>query len=454
MSRPRTRRLFVISDLHLGGKPPCMMSRPDRLATFIRSIAEPGADETVELVIAGDFVDYLAVALPGGAASPWTPRPAEAVAKLDVVMKDRSFGDVFDALGAYVARRHPLTILLGNHDVELALPQVQEALLRRLGATPHDVLFVDDGRAYRVGGVLIEHGNRYDDANQNDLTHLRAIASALSRGEEPMDELEVSAGSLLVHRLVNPLKKHYPFVDLLKPEGELLVLLLLVLEPAVVRSALPQMARVVHAQRLARRNVDGRPPGTTTNVGARDEEEDVELAAAFGDEYRTLRSPPTQVGMADLIPIVLDLPVADSMKVLLDQGKTIPKARLQRIRTAMRRMLAIDRTFERDWNDPKDALLGAAKRMLTGDVEVVVMGHTHLAREIHVGAGRMYINTGTWADLVSVPADALAEGKDAELTDFLKRLCKDEARTQILTFADITLGEDGRVREARLRDHE
>ncbi|WP_437715389.1 metallophosphoesterase [Sorangium sp. So ce448] len=453
MRRPRTRRLFVISDLHLGGEPPCMMSHPHRLAAFIRSIAEPGADEAVELVIAGDFVDYLALAVPGGAASPWTPRPAEAVAKLDVVMKDRSFGDVFDALAAHVAQRHRLTILLGNHDVELALPQVQEALLRRLGATPHDVLFVLDGRAYRVGGALIEHGNRYDDANQNDLAHLRAIASALSRGEEPKDELEISAGSLLVHRVVNPLKKNYPFIDLLKPEGELLVLLLSVLEPTVIRSVLPQIGRVLAAQRRARRNVDGRPPGTTTNVGAHDDDEDVELAAVFGDAYPLLRNPPTQVGMADWVPLALDWPVTDSIMELVGQGRRIPNVRLQRIRTIMRRMLANDSTFKRDWDDPKDALLGAAKRMLTGDVEIVVMGHTHLAREIHVGAGRTYINTGTWADLVRVPDDALAEGKDTELADFLKKLCKDEARTQVFTFADITLGEDGRVREARLRDY-
>ena len=43
--------------------------------------------------------------------------------------------------------------------------------------------------------------------------------------ETPATELQVSAGSLIVDRVVNPLKPTYPFIDLLQPAGELLAFL-------------------------------------------------------------------------------------------------------------------------------------------------------------------------------------------------------------------------------------
>ena len=62
MSGTKVRRVFVISDLHLGGQPPTMMSTPDRLAAFIESLpSRLQSDEQLELVINGDFVDFLAI---------------------------------------------------------------------------------------------------------------------------------------------------------------------------------------------------------------------------------------------------------------------------------------------------------------------------------------------------------------------------------------------------------
>ena len=57
--------------------------------------------------------------------------------------------------------------------------------------------------------------------------------SALSRGEVPGDKLKVSAGSEIVHHVINPLKETYRFVDLLQPQGVGIALLLLAFEPAL-----------------------------------------------------------------------------------------------------------------------------------------------------------------------------------------------------------------------------
>ena len=56
-------------------------------------------------------------------------------------------------------RGHRLTILLGNHDVELAMPWCGvnlESILRVEGR--HDYHFIGNGEAYIVGDALIEHG--------------------------------------------------------------------------------------------------------------------------------------------------------------------------------------------------------------------------------------------------------------------------------------------------------
>ena len=223
-------RLVVVSDLHLGGSHLPMMSRPPELDAFIHGLRGGlKTDERLELVIAGDFVDFLACT----PFAPWTPEPLDAVRKLRGVMKG-FHAPVFDALAAHVQAGHQLTVLVGNHDLELGLPQVQDALSERLGGKPGALQFVDDGRAYRLGRVLVEHGHRYDEANQADQDGLRAIRSTLSRREHPAKDLHVSAGSQLVCEVVNPLKqKGYTFIDLLQPQGELLLYLLVAMEPAL-----------------------------------------------------------------------------------------------------------------------------------------------------------------------------------------------------------------------------
>ena len=53
-------RVVVISDLHLGGSEPRMMQQPQALAAFIRALpGRLGGDEVLDLVIAGDFIDFL-----------------------------------------------------------------------------------------------------------------------------------------------------------------------------------------------------------------------------------------------------------------------------------------------------------------------------------------------------------------------------------------------------------
>src|SRR5689334_9048750 len=96
------RSIYVISDLHIGGTYPDpaaphierrrgfrMMTRVAELAAFIRQLARLPADPAVELVINGDFIDFLAEERGSGidvepnTAPEWTPfraAPGEALA--------------------------------------------------------------------------------------------------------------------------------------------------------------------------------------------------------------------------------------------------------------------------------------------------------------------------------------------------------------------------------------
>ena len=229
MSRnQRASSVFVVSDLHLGGQAPAMMGRPGLLASFIDGLpkrAEESPGSALELVIAGDFVDFLATA----PSASFTPDPIAACAKLDSVMtKESPFAPVFDALGKHVAAGHRLTVLLGNHDVELALPQVQEALLRRIDAEQHEVLFLADGRAHRIGAALIEHGNRYDGANVDDWDQAAGhrLGAVAGRGAGGITTLKVSAGARSCTGSSIGWKNDYPFIDLLQPQGVGVALLL------------------------------------------------------------------------------------------------------------------------------------------------------------------------------------------------------------------------------------
>jgi UDP-2,3-diacylglucosamine pyrophosphatase LpxH len=425
-----------------------MMSRPRELAGFIEGLsARVADDETLELVVAGDCVDFLAI--PPFAA--WTVEREAASGKLARTMNAQPFAQVFDALARHVAGGHRLTILIGNHDVELALPHVQEEFLTRLQATNHDVLFFDDNRAYRVGRLLIEHGNRYDGANENDWTGLRAIGSALSRNETPCDELEPSAGSRLVEKIISPLKSMgYPFIDLLQPQGELVALLLVAFEPSILLD-LPKIGRILRAKKLQAKNAKGLQPGETRHVSFRPHtREDQQLLAAFGSAYTTLRTADEHVGLGDLIMTGWQAR-NESLSTLLELGESIPPARLEQIRVVMNKLLLGDTSLAIDGDTEQYG--EAAKRLIAqskGEIEVVVMGHTHLARQLGSAERGTYINTGTWADVIRVPNGALADGGGPELERFLMGLRAGEYRTCPATCASLRVEANGTVSEARL----
>lgn len=439
----KSRCVIVVSDLHLGGEAPHMMSHPRELARFIADLpSRVNSDETLELVLNGDFVDFLT-------AKPWeswTAEPAVAASKLLSASRP-PFDVVFEALKRYIESGHHLTIVVGNHDIEFIYPQVQATLLQQLGtAWPDRVRFVDDGSAWRVGGAIIEHGNRYDPANRNDWERLRLVRSRASRGEACEEVVRVSPGSKMVTHIVNHLRPEYPFIDLVQPQGELLALLLLVLEPSLAFD-FPMIARAFH---LARLMESGHPPSSYQANDGEFVPVDQELDALFGEHYRQLHSGASEpTGLAEFAGI-LDQARRGSLKRQLLAGEPIPERRLEKLRALLCRLLPRQDVFSPDGDMGACGEAAAQMRAATG-AEVVVMGHTHMARRSGPQLQSNYINTGAWADVVRVPPEVTGPTKDyAKLTGFLVSLLNDEARSWMPTFAEIRLRPDGCVVKAQL----
>jgi UDP-2,3-diacylglucosamine pyrophosphatase LpxH len=448
----KARRVFVISDLHLGGEAQTMCSKPDVLSAFIRQLpSELHKDEKLEIVIAGDFVDFLS-AKPYKA---WTENPGEAVQKLRCIMFDSRFSEVFASLANFVSEGHYLTVLVGNHDIELVIPQVQDAFLQHIQADLHHVYFIDDGRAYRVGKALIEHGNRYDGANVNDWDGLREIGSALSRNEKPRVELHISAGSQIVEKVVSKIHDEYPFIDLIQPSGELTALLILAFEPALSWH-IDKLAVLLKGWRRRTDNLNGHQPCYSRNIAYRNlEQEDLELENAFGELYKGLRNPSTHISFYDAArdwSKVLLTPQKNSLSSIIERNEAIPIDRLEQIRVAMSRILLDDQSQQ--LNGPPAQYGSAAEELVNsgkGNIQTVVMGHTHQARQFGESQRARYINTGTWADIVRVPNQVLKKGNYKELENFLRKLKAGQGRSILPTFADLRINIDGEVESACLR---
>jgi hypothetical protein len=88
--------------------------------------------------------------------------------------------------------------------------------------------------------------------------------------------------------------------------------------------------------------------------------------------------------------------------------------------------------------------LEPARALAKRDFGVVVMGHTHLVKRVAVEGG-VYLNTGTWADLMCIPEAVYAgselDGRSAleAFLDNIKENRIDQYRRPVPTFAQIDI---------------
>jgi UDP-2,3-diacylglucosamine pyrophosphatase LpxH len=420
--------LYCVSDLHLGGEPGFQIFRQGaELAAMIDAVRARPANRRVGLVLNGDIVDFLAE----------TPAryldPAGAVAKLDRVISDPAFTPVFDALRDFVRTANRfLTLALGNHDVELALP----TSLARLEAFLCDdsvdargrLTFAMDGSGFRcrVGDrtVLCLHGNEFDSWNVVDREQLLDTSRALLRGQPP-PEWSPNAGTKLVIDVMNDLKARYRWVDLLKPEIQAVLPVLLAIEPSC-------LAKLRHgASILARKVRDSwKMAGFLGLEGEEPEapdDPDAALLSLLGDgeigEHLGLgRASDGWEMMCEVDALFLaSLEDPASRRIGLDLveggdemlglwGDLLDRLRAagpEALRLALKRLgVSADEAV-----DEPDDLFETVERRIAGHVDFVVTGHTHSPKWIGRAGGGTYFNCGSWIDLIRIPEDVLEDSK-------------------------------------------
>lgn len=484
----KKRHVFVTSDWHLGGtgdtREPsqpatpgtCICRSVEQLTEFIDWIRckSTDFDGVTELVVNGDMVDFLAPD-EGYVPQRWLGDQVAACDRFKQIVT-QSVGSSgrgpFDAMRELLQEGCDLTILLGNHDIELSLPAVRQAIEDVLQVTSGRFRFVYDGEACVRGKLLVEHGNRYDPLNVVNFSRLRHERSHLSRGlscseDERGEEFFLPPyGSEMVANVLNNLLPQAPFLNLLKPEDEAAIPLVLALCPEtrkLIQVAWEKMWKIPRVNRANRLKSSAQPHGGNLKPSKSDyyKSLDVFLEETLGTDAMAF--------LGDKQPSTGNLSVRKNIQVtlrwLITQGSKLNEMfrlppvlnilttrsdtkRVTQLKIALRKAAEAS-TFDLNAEESnyKDA---AIEMMKDGGHDVVVFGHTHLPKHITTEHGT-YFNCGTWADVMSLP-DAFTDDDEKialdAMTEFLEDMVNrniEPYRQECLTYVEATVDEEGGV---------
>ena len=435
MHTPTFEELYVVSDLHLGGSSGVPIFKQEaELAGLIRHLGArtPPGQGALGLVLNGDVIDTLAENISGYVA---TPHEAEEAFERVVAL----FPSIWLALAEFVdVARHRLVIVIGNHDIELAYPNVQQAIAARLAQGDEARLgridFVTSGAGYRCGvgrgnaapvRVLCVHGNEFDSWNAVSPESMTRLVRASVLGTDSALTAEPpNAGTMLVKNVMNAIKAEWPFVDLLKPEIESVFNVLFALDPQRVNAlegVFGVLQRVATQGQYRTRRVLGEPggdaPGQAPAVPPW--QPGAALGKVMGDPKRGALSleeawntddeaaTPEELA-AEVEVLGAGQLVVNSLKYLAQRLRNVPRE--DALLAALRDWGGGQDTWSADGPcDIYDRFVD-----LETDAHVVVAGHTHLRRQKRLPArGRaarrpLYLNTGTWARLMRLTKERLA----------------------------------------------
>lgn len=402
------RVVYVVSDLHLGpGWLPSGELDPledftadDDFAHFLEVIGTTGAP--VELVIAGDFLEYCQTLPEIGLASPEDDlgsTEAESVRRTRVILglePQISTGHprVFRALRRFMMEGNSVTIIAGNHDIDLLWDSVWALVFDAIypPGSWGDLRLVE--YSYQLGQgargrVYIEHGHEYDRANCFG-DQMREPFGLDRAGKW---RLKRCWGTLFVDKVYNQLERERWFIDNVKP-------IMRVVQLGLRNDFLFTATAVGLVVRFLL--TSGLPP----LLGAADEgegdgavEPDAEaVAAAITDE--TLRAAvraqlEDPVARAEFEQVLRGAQPGE-LRALLGGGATLS---LDDVTMVPGGEVILG------GGGAEDAYRLAAREVLELDpsLSTVIMGHTHGPIDghldpIHLGDGRrgLFFNSGTW----------------------------------------------------------
>lgn len=421
---PQFDILHVISDLHFGGtktnqKNFQIFNQGKRLAAFINRLSEESPDKHLGLVLNGDIVDFLAE----NKATYLDTQ--QAVEKLSRIYHDDSFNMVWLALENFVSKpQRTLVLVLGNHDVELALPEVKSWLIDKLSNSNAEnrgrIIYSVDGAGFscEVGDkrVLCVHGNEVDEWNVVDYFQLLKVQRSLNRGNQP-EPWQPNAGTQMVVDVMNEIKKDFPMVDLLKPEIKAVIPTILALDPKQTKKIqkILQLQSVSQEdkQRIREGLLNTNELASSSNNSKEQEELEKLLMKTFNLEQpdnvasllmqaneRIEKGLPASAANSDTTPL---LGIRDTFQSIKDRVSYLGQKKS--LQLCLKCALDNDDSFSIDGSDDVFTELDA---IISPDIDYIIAGHTHLARAKPRRNGNgYYYNSGTWIRLIELKADNL-----------------------------------------------
>ena len=430
---------IIISDTHIGAGG---VQNGNRLEDFTsdqtffrwvhRLIAESerrGAEIT--FIINGDWIEFLQVpdveAFDPSRVYPeesYTDRSVTAaLQRLEVVHAGHPL--VFQALADFLSpgpRRRSLVILFGNHDPELAYPQVQERLLTLLGARgrKRDLVRIGE-RSYFEDGVYVEHGNAYTER-----------INRFTDPDHPFDTeapelIERPAGSYVVTDYFNRIERQRPWIDGVHPMSSL-IFYALAYDPVFALQALKAfllaspdlLVDVVAAAPEERASED------MLDKLEADDEQTLAQHLASDEAFATAFYEQTAAALAEK-----GAAPAPETQAGLATGATAATPPDERAREIA----------EQYWQMLADAAVRVAAEH---SARVVSFGHIHEEVEKELPSGAVYLNTGTWIWKANFKESPGAVWRD--LIDHPEKYMNQRS----LAYARIDIAGDGGIVAARL----
>jgi UDP-2,3-diacylglucosamine pyrophosphatase LpxH len=397
------REIIVISDVHLSVDRGGWFQADIPLKNFFQWVIEEAKGS--HLVLNGDIFDFLANNSEPGV------NPADAEQQVAAIAK--SHPEVFGALSNIInSQQHEVTILGGNHDPELALDNVQARLEKELKVScphPHLHWLTNGEGAFFIlddAKVLIEHGDQYDPWNWIDHEALRRAICLASRNISHAGIYDSPPGSRLVVNRLHPLRKDFSWIETLQPlTPSMLPLMLEVILPSVDSKTRKQVLKAVgEFKDFGKRSLIDK---ALTFVKSR---------ARFWDDASAER----QLLVEWLAQYNADKNSWGTAEILAALRRAATRLRTIYSNTKLRKASRLSSFFQ---IEAADEQLPRVVELIGYGSNLVVHGHTHAAKAYTVTKG-LYINTGTWTRLTTLPD---ANDSEDDWTTFLGKLKANKA---------------------------
>ena len=221
------KTILVISDIHLGagtyvdGKRNYLedFHYDQEMVDFLDYYSSGSySEQTVELVINGDFFDLLAVPFVKYFDDEFWSEEA-SLEKLKIILK--AHPEVIKGLKDFIGKKNKnIVYIIGNHDGEFVFESLRDHFLAIFSEEERKkikILFNDKQDYIPIEGVYIKHGHEYE------VAHNFEPETAIAANDEGRRYFIPPWGSYYVTRVINKFKEERSYVNAVRPVKQFVI---------------------------------------------------------------------------------------------------------------------------------------------------------------------------------------------------------------------------------------